>query len=93
MRDEEKCCNESSGPVAMAAGPRGVRERTPPFVPLFVIRKRDQEQYWCCSSEHGSGWSDGTPKQSFSPSELATQIGLLAREFWNDVTIIRLICS
>ena len=66
--------------------------RSGPQVPLFVIKMRNREQYWTCSSEHGSGWNN-QPKQSFSPSELATQVGLLAREFWTDISIIQLSVS
>lgn len=89
MRDEEKCC----GSEAMAPMTNMASRGPTPLIPLFVIRKRHQEQYWNCSSEHGSGWNDRHPKQSFSPSELATQVGHLARENWCDIVVIQLICS
>ncbi len=44
---------------------------------LFVIKRRGQNQYWNNSAEHGCGWNDSHPKQSFSPSELTAQIRLL----------------
>lgn len=86
MRDDEKQAKFVAQCSAPQTTPGSSR------IPLFVIRKLDQEQYWTCSSEHGSGWHPGNPRQSFSPSELATQVGLLAREFWNDIVIIQLRC-
>lgn len=41
---------------------------------LFVIKKSDCDQYWLCSSEHGSGWHEGYPKQAFSRSELTKEM-------------------
>jgi hypothetical protein len=44
---------------------------------LFVIESTwpaDRPSYWARSSEHGTGWHEGWPKQAFSPSELATEI-------------------
>ena len=49
---------------------------------LFVIKKRGQNQYWCNSCQHGCGWYDRLPKQSFSPSELTAQLRLLIDEGW-----------
>ena len=58
---------------------------------LFVVRKRFQEQFWTCSSEHGSGWNDGHPKQSFSPSELTREIRRLIDQGWmTDLIVIEL---
>jgi len=57
---------------------------------LFVIKKRYQDQFWCCSTEHGSGWSEGHPKQSFSPSEVTKEIRRLIDSHWNDVILIEL---
>lgn len=58
---------------------------------LFVIKKNDCNQYWLCSAEHGSGWSDGHPKQSFSPSELVKEIRRLIDEKWfQDIEILEL---
>ena len=90
MRDDERSVNQ-----CCAESPMGMTNQQPqkaPKVPLVVIRMRHQEEYWTCSSEHGSGWNSH-PKQSFSPSELATQVGLLARQFWTDITIIQLAVS
>lgn len=61
-------------PTAQAATPKEyphMRSR------LFVIKRRGQNQYWNNSAEHGCGWNDHHPKQSFSPSELTAQIRLL----------------
>ena len=91
MREDEKSVNQcyaAEAPIAMT----NQQPRKAPKVPLFVIKMRHHEEYWTCSSEHGSGWNS-RPKQSFSPSELATQVGLLAREFWCDITIIQLAVS
>lgn len=55
---------------------------------LFVIRKRGQDQYWTCSSEHGSGWHDRHPKQAFSPSELAREIRRLIDQGWMAEVVI-----
>lgn len=49
---------------------------------LFVIRKRKTDQFWNSSTEHGTGWNDGYPKQAFSPSELTEQIRLLVDNDW-----------
>ena len=49
---------------------------------LFVIKKRGQNQYWNNSSEHGCGWNDRHPKQSFSPSELTKSLRLLIDQGW-----------
>jgi len=45
---------------------------------LFVIKKADQDQYWNCSTVHGTGWHPHYPKQAFSKSELAVEISRLA---------------
>jgi hypothetical protein len=55
---------------------KGMRSR------LFVIKKRGQNQYWNNSSEHGCGWNDRYPKQSFSPSELTKGLRLLIDQGW-----------
>lgn len=58
---------------------------------LFVIKKKDQPQFWNCSGEHGCGWNDGTPKQAFSPSELVTELRRLIDEgWWNDIVVSQL---
>lgn len=59
-------------------------------VDLFVIC-RDQpheRQYWAMSSEHGCGWCD-RPKQSFSPSELRSQLAFLVEKGWIDGATVR----
>lgn len=38
---------------------------------LFVIKKSNQDQYYCCSSVHGCGWTPHRPKQAFTKSELS----------------------
>ena len=58
---------------------------------LFVIKQKGRNQFWCCSAEHGSGWTDGTPKQSFSPSELVKEIRRLIDEKWfTDIEVCEL---
>lgn len=58
---------------------------------LFVIKQRGRNQFWNCSAEHGSGWSDGHPKQSFSPSELVKEIRRLIDEKWfTDIEVCEL---
>jgi hypothetical protein len=60
-------------------------------IPLFVIKKKGQEQFWACSSEHGSGWCDRHPKQSFTKSELAKEIHrLIDRDWFTDIEILQL---
>jgi hypothetical protein len=53
-------------------------------VPLFVIAKQSgaEAQYWACSTEHGCGWHPGTPKQSFTKSELSREIFRLIDQGW-----------
>jgi hypothetical protein len=47
--------------------------------------------YWCCSSEHGSGWTPHQPKQAFSRSELTKEIRRLIEEGWfTDLEILQL---
>ena len=41
---------------------------------LYVIKKSSCEQYWMCSSVHGTGWNPHHPKQAFSKSELAKEV-------------------
>lgn len=58
---------------------------------LFIIKQRGRNQFWNCSAEHGSGWSDGHPKQSFSPSELVKEICRLIDEKWfTDIEVCEL---
>lgn len=49
---------------------------------LFIIKKSNEESYWNCSSEHGTGWNPHYPKQAFSPSELTKTLRLLIDEGW-----------
>ena len=42
---------------------------------LYVIRKRGHESYWARSAEHGCGWRDNEPGQTFSRTELQKEIG------------------
>ncbi len=49
---------------------------------LFVIKKRGQNQYWNNSSEHGCGWNDRHPSQSFPPRELTANLRLLIDQGW-----------
>ena len=58
---------------------------------LFVIKQRGRNLFWTCSAEHGSGWNDGNPKQSFSPSELVKEIRRLIDESWfTDIEVCEL---
>lgn len=58
---------------------------------LFVIKQRGRNLYWTCSAEHGSGWSEPNPKQSFSPSELVKEIRRLIDEKWfTDIEVLEL---
>lgn len=58
---------------------------------LYVIRQRGRTLYWTCSTEHGGGWNDGRPKQSFSPSELTRELRRLIDEDWfTDCEILEL---
>jgi hypothetical protein len=43
-------------------------------VALYVIRDANSGYFWNCSTEHGTGWNEGTPKQSFSPSEVTAEV-------------------
>ncbi len=62
-----------------------------PVSKLFVIKQRHRELYWCCSSEHGSGWNPGNPKQSFSPSELTRELRRFIDDgIWTDVEVLQL---
>lgn len=61
-------------------------------VPLFVIERvgvGNERQYWACSSEHGSGWHPGYPKQAFSRSELTKEIRRLIDQGWFTDCVIR----
>ena len=59
---------------------------------LFIIKQRGRDLFWSCSAEHGSGWTDGKPKQSFSPSELVKEIRRLIDEKWfTDIEVCELI--
>ncbi len=49
---------------------------------LFIIKQRGRNLFWTCSDEHGCGWHDGNPKQSFSPSELTRELRLLIDMNW-----------
>ena len=57
---------------------------------LFVIRKKDTDQYWNHSSEHGTGWNPGHPKQAFSPSELTEELNILINNDCPDFEIMEL---
>lgn len=57
---------------------------------LFVIKKRNQNQYWNSSPGHGTGWNPNHPKQAFTKSELAHQVWVLAANHWTDIEIIEL---
>lgn len=88
---------DPNGSVSSADRPREEAEATTPVgrvvrhVPLFVIKKKGQDQYWACSGEHGSGWCDRHPKQSFTKSELQKQIYLLIDKGWfTDLEILQL---
>lgn len=49
---------------------------------LYVIKQKGRDLFWACSSEHGTGWHPGHPKQSFSPSELVKEVRRLIDEQW-----------
>lgn len=49
---------------------------------LFVIRQVGTGYYWNCSTEHGTGWNEGKPKQSFTKSELTAQIRSMIDNDW-----------
>lgn len=58
---------------------------------LFVIKQRGRNLFWCCSAEHGSGWNEPNPKQSFSPSELVKEIRrLIDEKFFTDIEVCEL---
>lgn len=58
---------------------------------LFVIKQRGRNLFWTCSAEHGSGWNEGNPKQSFSPSELVKEIRRLIDGKWfTDIEVLEL---
>jgi hypothetical protein len=58
---------------------------------LFVIKQRGRDQFWNCSAEHGAGWNDRHPKQSFSPSELTKEIRrMIDDKTFCDVEILQL---
>jgi hypothetical protein len=59
--------------------------------PLFVIKQIGRPMFWTCSSEHGSGWNPGVPKQSFTKSELQKEIfRLIDKGWWIDCEVIQL---
>jgi hypothetical protein len=59
---------------------------------LFVIKQRGREIYWNCSADHGSGWNEEHPKQSFSPSELFKELRrMIDDKCFPDVEICQLI--
>ncbi len=61
------------------------------FIPLFIIKKLNAEQYWSCSTEHGTGWNPNEPKQAFSKSELVHEIHRLAYEgYFTNIAVIQL---
>jgi hypothetical protein len=43
-------------------------------IALYVIRDASSGYFWNCSTEHGTGWNEGTPKQAFSPSEVGNEL-------------------
>lgn len=49
---------------------------------LYVIRQRGRECYWARSSEHGCGWRDNEPRQTFSRTELQAEIGHMIDKGW-----------
>lgn len=60
-------------------------------IPLFVIKKKGQDQYWACPNAHGSGWCDRHPKQSFTKSELTKEIfRLIEHDWFTDLEILQL---
>jgi hypothetical protein len=61
------------------------------LLPLFVIKQIGREMYWTCSSEHGSGWQEGDPKQAFTKSELSKEVyRLIDKGWWVDCEIKQL---
>jgi hypothetical protein len=61
------------------------------YTKLFVIEQEGGTEriFWTCSAEHGSGWTPGHPKQSFSPSELTAQLRSMIDHGWFCTVIIR----
>lgn len=67
------------------------RRHKPVAARLFVIRQRNRRLYWCCSTEHATGWTPNFPKQAFTKSELSQQIHMLIERGWfTDCEIIEL---
>lgn len=58
---------------------------------LYVIRKKNQEQYWQCSTKHGAGWIPRYPKQMFNSDEMLQELQRLIEYGWFcDLTIMEL---
>lgn len=58
---------------------------------LYIIRKKNQEQYWQCNSKHGAGWSPRYPKQMFNSEEMLQELQRLIEHGWFcDLTIMEL---
>ena len=51
-------------------------------VGLYVIRQKGHETYWANSTEHGCGWRDNEPRQTFSRTELQAEIGNMIERGW-----------
>jgi hypothetical protein len=59
-------------------------------IPLYVIKQRNRELYWCCSAAHGCGWTP-RPKQAFSKSEIKKEIEfLIERDWFTPVDVMQL---
>lgn len=59
---------------------------------LFVIQKAGRPLFWHCSTEHGCGWHEGHPKQSFSKSELSREIvRMIERGYFTAIEIHELV--
>lgn len=89
--DADWLAREFDAAASHAAGPTPEPAPTPAPAPapppvartdLYVIQRsqgRDRPpQFWACSSEHGTGWHDGTPKQAFTKSEISTTLLAIA---------------
>ena len=71
--------------VNQRTGQRGVRSG------LYVIRQAGRPLYWNCSTEHGCGWNEGHPKQSFSKSELTREIFRMCEGNFTPIEIVELV--
>jgi hypothetical protein len=59
-------------------------------IPLYVIKQKGRDLYWCCSAAHGCGWTS-PPKQAFSRSEVRKELQFLIEKNWfTPVDIIQL---